>query len=204
MSYRRRRVPLTFKRQVLSRTMSDFPTLQTERLLLREIQGADAEDLFAIHGDPELMRWFGNDPLPDLQAASKLVETFAGCRTLANPGTRCGIQPKHESRLIGTCGLFSWNRSWKKCVIGYELASAWHGKGHMREALGAVLSWGFEHMDLNRVEAQIHPRNTASVKLASTLGFVEEGLLREVGYWGGAFHDMLQLSLLRREYLAHP
>ena len=62
---------------------SSFPTLETPRLLLREIVHADAPALFAVHGDPESMKWFGVDPLPDEAAALKLVDLFAGWRTMA-------------------------------------------------------------------------------------------------------------------------
>jgi [ribosomal protein S5]-alanine N-acetyltransferase len=72
----------------------------------------------------------------------------------------------------------------------------------MREALAAVFAWGFEHMQLNRIEAQIHPRNAPSLKLAMALGFAREGLLREVAYWGGQHHDLLQWGLLRRDFHA--
>ena len=68
----------------------------------------------------------------------------------------------------------------------------------MHEALSIVLAWGFEHMSLNRIEAQIHPENHASIKLATRLGFVCEGHLREAGFWLGAHRDLLQYALLRR------
>ncbi|HUG23378.1 GNAT family N-acetyltransferase [Piscinibacter sp.] len=103
-------------------TATTFPTLETERLLLREIVASDAPVLFAIHGDCDSMRWFGTDPLDDLQQAEQLVETFAAWRRMPNPGTRWGIQTKADSRLVGTCGLFKWNRGWKSCIVGYELA----------------------------------------------------------------------------------
>lgn len=146
------------------------------------------------------MRWFGTDPLPDLTAAEALVRVFAGWRTQANPGTRWGIQLLDEPGLIGSCGLFAWNRAWRKCTVGYELAAEAHAHGYMREALTAALAWGFANMELNRAEAQIHPQNLASIRLARKLGFVEEGRLRQLGRWGGQFHDMLQFSLLRREW----
>ena len=177
-----------------------FPQLETNRLRLREIVEADAEDLFAIHGDSALMQWFGSEPLPDLSAAQTLIKTFASWRALPNPGTRWAIEPKDSTGLVGTCGLFSWNRNWRKCVIGYELAIHAQGKGYMAEALAAAVQWGFENMALNRIEAQIHPNNNPSIKLAVSLGFVEEGCLREVGHWGGQYHDMLQFSLLKREW----
>ena len=179
-----------------------FPTLETPRLLLREITAADAPALFGIHGDPSLMQWFGADPLSDLAGAEKLVAFFASWRGLPNPGTRWAIQLKGEDTLSGTCGLFAWHRLWRKCTVGYELARAAHGKGYMHEALSAVLDWGFEHMELNRVEAQVHPENLASLRSVARLGFQREGLLREVGYWGGRHHDLLQYALLRRDWAA--
>jgi len=56
-------------------------------------------------------------------------------------------------------------------------------------------------MDVDRIEAQVHPLNTASLALLRKLGFVEEGLLREAGYWMGQRHDLVQLGLLRREFV---
>jgi ribosomal-protein-alanine N-acetyltransferase len=179
-----------------------FPKLETERLLLREIVAADAGALFAIHGNAPLMRWFGVDPLVDLAGAEKMVTFFASWRALANPGTRWGIQRKGEAELCGTCGLFAWNRAWRKCTLGYELAPQAQGQGLMHEALLAVLDWGFDHMELNRVEAQVHPENLASLRSVERLGFRQEGLLRELGFWGGRYHDMFQYSLLRKDRTA--
>lgn len=180
----------------------EFPTLETDRLLLREIVPADAAALFEVHGDHESMKWFGSDPLRDEAAVVKLIELFAGWRRLGNPGTRWGLQIKGQSRLVGTCGLFGWNRSWRRCTIGYELHPQFRGNGYMQEALRAVLSWGWEHMELNRVEAQIHPDNADSLRSVEKLGFRREGLLRQAGYWSGQFHDLYQYSLLRDEWLA--
>jgi ribosomal-protein-alanine N-acetyltransferase len=180
--------------------LGPFPVLETQRLLLREIVAEDAPALFSIHGDAVLMQWFGFDPLPDVSAAENLVKVFAAWRNQPNPGTRWAIQLKHDPTLVGTCGLYGWNRNWRKCTIGYELAPHLHSQGYMHEALCAMLDWGFAKMRLNRVEAEIHPDNLASLKLARKLGFVDEGRLREAGRWNGQYHDLLQLSLLRREW----
>lgn len=180
--------------------MSDFPTLHTLRLLLREITAADAPALLAIHGDAQAMRWFGTDPFTDLRQAEKLVETFAAWRKLPNPGVRWGIALQDSDALIGTCGLFKWNRSWHCCTLGYELAQPAWGQGYMREALTAALDWGFAHMALNRIEAQVHPDNAASHKSVQALGFVYEGRIRQAGFWLGQYHDLLQYGLLRSDY----
>lgn len=185
-------------------SVGDFPTLETDRLILREIVASDAPTLYDIHSDAKAMRWFGSDPIINLQQAEKLVETFASWRKLPNPGARWGIERKSDSQLLGTCGLFKWNRGWRSCIVGYELAQSAWGAGFMLEALSAALTWGFEHMELHRVEAQIHPENVASIRLVRTLRFVKEGRLREAGFWLGEHHDLLQFALLRREHLTPP
>lgn len=180
--------------------MDDFSKLETQNLVLREIADADAADLLRIHGDAEHMKWFGSDPLTDIDGARRLVQTFAKWREEPTSGTRWGIQLRNTPGLIGTCGLFRWNRNWRTCVVGYEISPLHQGRGYMKEALGAAFAWGFTEMELNRVEAQVHPENRASVALLRKFGFVQEGRQREVGYWAGSHHDLMLHSLLKREW----
>lgn len=176
-----------------------FPLLSTARLTLRETTADDAPALFAIHGDVEAMRWYGTDPLPNLDAALKMVDNFAALRKLPNPGVRWGIVRHDSGELVGTCGLFKWNRGWRSCTVGYELARSAQGAGLMHEALAAAFAWGFEAMALERIEAQVHPDNESSRQLLLRLGFHSEGLAREAGYWGGRRQDLEHFGLLRRE-----
>lgn len=182
-----------------ARAASRFPVLETGRLRLRELVPDDAPALLAIHGDPEAMRWFGHEPLRELAAARGLVQAFAAWRRTGT-GTRWGIERKSDGRLLGSCGLFDWERDDRKCTLGYELGTFAWGGGYMREALQALLPWGFAQMRLNRIEALIHPDNAASLRLARSLGFVEEGRLREAACWSGRPQDLLMLALLKREY----
>ena len=183
---------------------SPFPSLSTARLQLREIVASDAPALLAIHGDREAMKWFGTDPLADLEAAERVIAGFANMRTLPSPGVRWGLVHANASRgsaLLGTCGVFRWNRGWRSCLTGYELARHAQGQGYMGEALRAIYAWAFDTMGIDRIEAQVHPLNAPSLALLKKLGFVEEGLLREAGYWLGERRDLVQLGLLRREFV---
>ena len=184
-------------------TDETFPSLSTRRLQLREIVASDAPALLAIHGDAEAMKWFGTDPLADLEAAEKVIAGFANLRQQPS-GVRWGIvhaDPARGGVLLGTCGVFRWNRGWRTCLTGYELARHAQGQGYMAEALRAVFTWAFQAMAVERIEAQVHPLNTPSLALLKRLGFVEEGLLREAGYWLGERRDLVQLGLLQREFL---
>ncbi|RON40799.1 GNAT family N-acetyltransferase [Pseudomonas frederiksbergensis] len=184
--------------------MSDFPTLETPRLQLREIVTADAPALLAIHSNKQAMQWFGMDPITEIAQAQALVDTFAESRTQPNSGIRWGIQDKAHDELLGNCGLFKWNRQWKSCSLGFALGQPAWGKGIMSEALQAMLVWSFEQMQLHRIEATVHPQNQACLKLLERLGFVQEGRLRQAGFWLGEHQDLLQLSLLRAEFEPSP
>jgi [ribosomal protein S5]-alanine N-acetyltransferase len=180
--------------------VSAFPTLQLQRLRLREITLSDAPAILAIHSDSKLMKWFGIDLFTDLVAAEKLIESFSKLRETPNLGIRWGIELLERQGLVGTCGFFGWNQNWRKCSIGYVLAESAAGQGYMSEALRAAVQWGWSEMNLNRIEAQVHQENGASVKSLERLGFKYEGLSRQVGYWDGKHHDLCQYSLLRQDW----
>lgn len=174
--------------------MTAFPTLRTQRLYLRELVASDAPAVFAIHSDADSMRWFGADPMTDLVQAQALIETFAHWRTQPNPGTRWGIE--WEGMLVGSCGLFKWNREWNSCALAFELTPGARGKGLMSEALHAMLDWGIECMQLQRLEALVHPHNSECLRLLERLGFNVEGTLRQAGFWNGRRQDLHILGLL--------
>jgi [ribosomal protein S5]-alanine N-acetyltransferase len=180
--------------------VSAFPTLQLQRLRLREITLSDAAAILAIHSDSELMKWFGIDPLVDLTAAEKLIASFSKLRESPILGIRWAIELNDREGLAGTCGFFGWNQSWRKCSIGYVLTENAVGYGYMSEALRAAIQWGWSEMNLNRIEAQVHQDNRASIKSLERLGFNFEGVSRQVGYWGGKHHDLRQYSLLRQDW----
>lgn len=176
-----------------------FPDLHTARLRLRQILPSDAPALFAIHSDAEWMRWYGVDPLTDPMQAEELAELFAGWFG-AGTGYRWALERMSDHRLIGTCGLFRWNKSWRNCVVGYEILRECQRQGYMREALAVVLDYGFNAMHLHRIQAETHPDNKASIGLATSMGFQFEGVHREQAYWGHRFHDLNCYSLLSREW----
>lgn len=58
--------------------MIEFPRLETDRLVLREILDANAEDLFKVFGHEQHMKWFGSEPMTSLEGAKALVTASAG------------------------------------------------------------------------------------------------------------------------------
>jgi [ribosomal protein S5]-alanine N-acetyltransferase len=172
--------------------MAPFPTIETPRLILREIVESDADALLSIHGDTEHMRWFNAWPIDDLEMAKVMVLIFAALREQPKPGLRWAIELKAQPGLVGTCGFFNWDSETKHCMVGYELSRHHVGKGFMGEALTEMFAWCWQHMQLDRIEAQIHPENAPSRALIERLGFTQERVLRDGGFSDGKHHDMIQ------------
>lgn len=111
-----------------------------------------------------------------------------------------GIVLGIENRVIGTCTLFHLDEQNRRAEIGYALAREYWGRGLMSEALTALLDYAFSTLDLNRVEADVDPRNGPSAIILERLGFEREGLFRERWLVAGEKQDSLMLGLLRHDW----
>jgi RimJ/RimL family protein N-acetyltransferase len=173
-----------------------FPVLETERLILREITPADAEDLFRIYADPQVMRYWGSPPLRSIDEARAKIQLISDAFR-EREGIRWAITRKGCDRLIGSGGHWRLVKQHMRSEIGYELAPEHWGRGIVPEAFEAILRFGFERMGLHSVEAQIDPANQGSRRVLEKLGFVQEGYFRESYFFDGAFTDMAVFSLLK-------
>ena len=180
-----------------------LPTLETERLVLREVGERDAGALFAIHANPEAMRYWSRPPMVDVAEARAMIERWRGC--FANrEALTWGIALRKDDSLIGTHTLFQFHEQNRRCEIGYILAPEHWGHGYMREALATLVGYAFNALDLHRIEADTDPRNAASVRVLEHLGFAREGLLRERWCVAGEVSDSLLLGLLRSDWERRP
>lgn len=175
-----------------------FPVLETQNLILRQIKSSDAEAIFAFFSDPEVLLYHDAEPFRNVERAIRLINTWND-RFLSRQGIRWGIAKKNENIIIGTCGYRLWGKPMFCAELGYELSKPEWRQGIMTEALIGIIKFGFEHMELNRIEATVMLENTASMNLLSKLGFTEEGILRDFGYWKFEFHDLKLFSLLKRD-----
>lgn len=175
--------------------------LDTARLTLRPLAAGDEDALFAIHADPEFMRYWSSPPWTSLDQAVQLIAKDA--REMAvGLHFRLGIFERQAGRLIGTCSLFKIDAQCRRAEIGYGVAREFWRQGYMSEAVSVVLGYAFGELNLNRLEADIDPRNIASGRSLEKLGFVREGFLRERWIVAGEVSDSALYGLLGREWSA--
>ena len=177
-----------------------LPIIKTPRVVLRWISEDDVDSLYEIFSDPQVMRYWSTVPLPNREAAAELQREIAE----GNESDRMfkwGIALRDSNTVIGTTTLFNLSLENGRAELGYAMARAYWGKGYMNEALNALVSHAFEVMDLRRLEADVDPRNTASIHTLERLGFQREGFLRERWHVNGEIQDALFYGLLRHEWL---
>ena len=176
-------------------------TLRTDRLLLRPLHEADARDLFAVFSDVRVSRYLSHPAWTDIDSAHELIaRTVAAVQ--ADKYLYLGIERAGDGRLIGECSLFNLMPQCRRAEVGYTLAHEAWGKGYIGEALVALLEFGFVRLGLNRVEADVDPRNVASAKTLERLGFQKEGLLRQRWIVGNEVSDSALYGLLAQEWKA--
>ncbi len=177
----------------------DCPSLETERLLLRKMTLEDTDFVFQHFSDPAVTQYLMDEPpVTDHAQAQEIIRFY-----MEPEGKTCnrwGLIRKSDNQPIGTCGYHKWDRRYFRAEIGYDLSPGFWGQGYMTEALRAILSNGFERMGLNRIEALVYIENDRSIQLLKSLGFKQEGILRDYFHLNGKFHDHYIFALLRREW----
>lgn len=178
-----------------------FPVLTTDRLVLRQIEATDADALFEMFSDEETMKFNGH---PRQQSIAETYEwlTVIQERYDRREAIRWGITLHGIDRVIGTCSFHRFGPGFHRVEAGYELNRAFWGQGIMREAMAAVLTYGFDDLEVHRIEAVIDIMNERSKELLLKLGFSYEGNLRQRFYMQGRFEDEYYYGLLRDEW--HP
>ncbi len=177
--------------------MKPFPVLRTERLLLRDLQAEDRAEVFSVYSNPEVTRSCDMVTLTDPLQAGALIRVLQADWE-KDSGVRWAITRQGSPGLIGICGL-GWHRHNCSALLSYDLNRQFWNQGIMTEAARAVVGYAFGQAWLNRITAITVLDNPGSVQVLRHLGFQEEGILREWGFWKGGFKDVRCLSLLRKD-----
>jgi len=177
---------------------TDFPIITTERLVLREMSPQDVNALLKHFGNAEVVRFIDMQPIRTIKQANEWLKWMGGLYAAAD-GLRWGVTLR-DGTFIGSAGLHRWNREAHYATIGCDIAYQYWGAGYGQEAMRDMIEFGWEHMKLNRIEADIVQGNMRSLHIMEKLGFRKEGLLRQRLLKGGKYYDVHVFGLLRHDY----
>ncbi|UOU96922.1 GNAT family N-acetyltransferase [Chryseobacterium daecheongense] len=163
--------------------------LETERLLLKEINENHVEDILRIRSNEIINQYVQRNPPKNNYDALEFILTIKE-RTENNQTFYWGFSLKDQPNLIGTICLWNFSEDRKIAEVGYELLPEYHRQGIMSEALSAVLDFSFNELQLHEIVAMTHKLNENSKLLLLKHYFVLEESREDEG-----FPDNLVFSL---------
>lgn len=150
-----------------------FPTLLSERLLLRNIEKSDCDTILFLRSDKEVNKFIERpehrktknkeDALKFIKEINENLEN--------NKSIAWGITLKEDPQIVGTICLWNFSEDNKTAEVGYDLNPKFQRKGIMNEALKMIIEFGFTKLNLNLIEAFTHHQNESSKKLLEKNGF---------------------------------
>jgi [ribosomal protein S5]-alanine N-acetyltransferase len=172
--------------------------LHTERLILKSLTPDIIHELFSTLSEQEICNYLGVDEKGYLQY-KEMHEL--GMRTHRISLFVFQLIDKSSGMPIGECGYHTWNATHRRAEIFYFLRQEhYKRKGLMTEALQQVLAYGFQELNLHRIQALVDELNTPSIKLLNHFGFTKEGAAREDYVVNGISENSECYSLLRWEW----
>lgn len=145
-----------------------IPTKRTSRLILRPFTEDDAEPLYGILCQDDILRYFPNPGPPSPDRVRRLV-----AHQLVHWAERglgwWAVEPHGTPELIGWCGL-QFLPETQETEVGYLLSRPFWGQGLATEAARTSLQFGFEELGLESIIGLVHPDNIASQRVLEKLG----------------------------------
>ncbi|MDH6250562.1 ribosomal-protein-alanine N-acetyltransferase [Chryseobacterium sp. H1D6B] len=156
--------------------------IETKRLILRKILNTDAERLFLLDSNPEVMKYVGVPVLNEIKESEKSIKMIQQ-QYIVNGVGRLAVIEKESNLLIGWSGLKllteeinGYNNVYE---LGYRFLPESWGKGYAVEAAEASLEYGFNVLKADTIYANAHSENGASNHILKKIGFEKTGEFTE-------------------------
>ena len=190
-------------RHFIYNIFSRIPILETERLILRRMKVEDAGDMYEYACQPEVTKYLTWSPHTSRDYTRDYL-TYVQKQYEEGEYYDWALIYKEEMKMIGTCGFTSFDDENNAGEIGYVLNPDYWGKGLAAEAVREVLKFGFQRLNLHRIEAKHIEGNNQSRRVMEKCGMSYEGTHRSSMYIKGEYRTICICAILREEFLQNP
>jgi len=174
--------------------------METQRLYLRQQTRGLLEEVLKQSVEDQMI-FFGTEDEDQLKFEhTMLKKRLVNTSSLVLNSVKWDILDLKTGRVMGSCGFHNWEKEHERAEIGYRLHEQFRKQGYMSEAIRKILEYGFNTMQINRIEAFISPDNQPSIQLIKTLNFTYEGTLKQHYKFKGKIYDSEVYALLKSEY----
>ncbi|AFU70533.1 ribosomal-protein acetyltransferase RimL-like protein [Psychroflexus torquis ATCC 700755] len=163
----------------------NFPTLESERTILRQFVDSDLEDVFKGLSHPDIIKYYGIS-FDSLEATKEQMQWFSNLEKNQN-GIWWAICSKVDGKFLGAGGLNDLNKENKKAEIGFWLLPENWGKGFMTETMPLIFTYAFDKIGLHRIEGFVETENMNCKKALAKLKFSFEGTMKDCEIKNGEF-----------------
>lgn len=150
---------------------NEFLTLESERLVLKEISMLDVSFLFKIRNNVENNKYIGRKKSSLEEVNQFVIDRIADFKE--KKGITWMIYDKEARQNIGSICLWNFDFENNVAEIGYELAPEFQGNGFMQEALSKVINFGFNELNLQTIEAFTDQNNQSSINVLLKYNFIQ-------------------------------
>ena len=150
---------------------------QTERLILRELQLADAAFIHAVLNDADFLANVGDRQVRTVDDASAYIASGPRTSYAQHGFGLWAVELRDGGTAAGICGLLKRD-ALDAPDVGFAMLPSYRGRGYASEAASAALTHGREQLQLERVLAIVKPQNAASIRVLEKLGMVRERRIR--------------------------
>ena len=185
-------------KKINNKIFEKFPVLESERLVYREFKKSDAQDLFLIRSDDNVMNYMDSHKHHTIQDSEKMIEGIQESFK-EKTGINWAIIEKSTNEFMGYFGFWRLINEHCRAEIGYDLKPSFWGKGFMKETLNRLIDFGFNDLTLHSIEGDVNPQNVNSIKLLEKMGFKKEAYFRENFLFNDKFIDTMIYSLLETD-----
>lgn len=173
--------------------------LSTERLILKKVASEDLNDYIEWKSQESYHEFLPSKPKTNTEYAATLREIIKGYDDATEPTLLWGVFFKGQ--LIGSVSIENWNTTHKWCELGWGLNPKYQKQGLAFEAVQGLINYIFKTLKMNRVSAVIWDGNNASKRLATKLGFVQEGIDRKARFKNNHFINVYRYGMLVDEWV---
>lgn len=151
-----------------------FPEIDSDRIFLRKIEMSDSDEILFLRSDKTVTKYIER---PEHRKTKNIADAKKFINELdeyieTNKSIAWGITLKTDPKIIGTICLWNFSHNNRVAEVGYDLNPTQHKKGIMDEALKLILNYGFNELELDKIEAFTHNSNENSKKLLERNGFI--------------------------------
>ncbi|KYH06236.1 GNAT family N-acetyltransferase [Chryseobacterium cucumeris] len=174
--------------------MEKFPVLQTERLILSQLEEKDIPFIVELLQHRIFSDLTSNIPYPYVENDARSWVEMSKEAFENNTGYTFAIRNK-EGQIIGAIGLH--DRDDDKAELGYWIGIPYWNKGYVTEAAKAIIDFGFNELKLNKIFATHFPHNPASGRIMEKAGMEQEAVLIKEVKKDGEYFDLVRYCILK-------